>query len=210
MATTINITRKGGVVTFETVSIPTFELVIWANQDPQAAHWPELLPLPILQILSLNQIGPYPSPNSSAVALTNPGTPPTNPPNLAFQLTYTCKIHPNERGVINVFNPFQAAGTTTLPSVTKGTTINQPVATGGMSPYNITEQAYQVTTPQGTVIQSGSGSSGPGLALTPSPSNAGINVTGAPSVSGTYTFAFNATDGMGLNVQQSQFTMVVT
>lgn len=204
MPTIININRNGSTVTYETVSVITADLVVWKNNDPLDAHWPSLSP---------NTLGPAPSPNSSFVPLVNPGgTPPANPPNLAFQVVYT----DNEpkfgglQGIINVFNPFQASATA-LPAQKVNTPIATPipVAQGGMSPYNVTGELFQVTNAQGTIVSSGSGP-GPGLALKGTTNNAGVVLTGAPTLVGTYTFTFNATDGMGLNVQQNQFTMVVT
>jgi hypothetical protein len=213
MATLINITRSGNTVTFDPVSVVPSELVVWVNQDPKQAHWPSLSP---------NQIGPAPSKNSSAVPLTNPGgTPPASPPNLAFQVKYTCTLlgHQNEAGIINVFNQFQAgipaAGgkvTFALPAATTGLQIKpQVVAAGGMSPYTINSQQYQVTDATGNIVSGPGSGPGPGLTLTPDPkNNGGISISGMPSVSGTYTFTFDATDGMGINVQQSQFTMAVS
>ena len=53
----IHITRDArGPVTFETVSIDPTENVFFTNMDPQSAHWPTLI---------LNQLGKWPSPNSS-------------------------------------------------------------------------------------------------------------------------------------------------
>jgi hypothetical protein len=209
MPTIININRNGSSVTYETVSVMTADLVVWKNNDTQDAHWPSLLP---------NPLGPSPSPNSSAVALVNPGgTPPTDPPNLAFQLVYN-DYEPNYKtvkGIINVFNPFQSAATS-LPAQKVNTPIAAPIAVtqGGMSPYSITGELYQVTV-QNAIVSQGSGP-GPGLTLQeadkidPAKKNVGVVLTGTPAMTGTYTFTFNATDGMGLNVQQNQFTMVVS
>jgi hypothetical protein len=203
MATLIHINRDSKGVTYQTVSVITSELVVWVNNDTLDAHWPSLSP---------NPIGPAPSPNSSAVPLVNPGgAPPATPPNLAFQVKYTDKEpkYSTLTGLINVFNPFQA-GTLKLPAASVNQAIQpQTVATGGVSPYSITGQLFQVANSSGAIIASGSGP-GPGLTLTATTNNAGITVTGTPTLAGTYTFTFNATDGMGLNVQQSQFTMVVS
>ncbi len=202
MAKLIEITRDASGVTFETVSIPKSELVFWSNQDPKEPHWPSL---------TSNQLGPAPSPNSSKTPVSQPSPPNPLEPNALFSVVYTCKIdkHEKEKGTINVFDDFQA-GATALPAATKGTAIApQAVAKGGKSPYTLTEVIFQVTNAQGQVIQSGSGP-GPGLSLVASSDNSGITVTGTPSVAGAYTFTFNATDGMGLNVQQNQCTMAVS
>jgi hypothetical protein len=200
MAKQIKITRGGSTVTFETVSITPSELIFWTNEDTQAPHWPSL---------TTNQLGAAPSPNSSATPVTVSPNPIVSPP---LVITYSCKIggHGSEQGIVNVFNEFQAASSTALQSVKRGTSTVQTVATGGKSPYSIDGQQFEVTNAQGQVIASGSGP-GPGLTLGPIPTaNSGIQVSGAPQVVGTYTFTFNATDAMGLNVQQSQFTLVVT
>lgn len=193
----IKITRSYDTVTFETVNIDVTENVFFTNLDPKEAHWPTL---------ATNQVGPYPSPNSSDCTVTPPAvlTPPAN------QVTYTCKIegHQNEKGIINVFAVL-AAGSTTLSPATKGSQITeQQVVVGGMSPYTISDQLFEITDSQGNVIQSGSGV-GPGLQLNPKPNSAGITVTGTPTVSGTYNFTFTVNDAMGKNLQQVQYSMKV-
>jgi hypothetical protein len=138
-------------------------------------------------------------------------TPPNN------QVTYGCQIegHGAEKGIINVYAPLAAwvndpAGAVTkLKSATKGQPIaEQPVVTGGMSPYSISGQQFQVTDQNGNVIKSGSGI-GPGLQLKALPNSGGINVSGTPTMSGTYNFTFTVDDGMGKNLQQTQYVMVV-
>ena len=188
----INITRNQGIVTFETVSIDATENVFFTNLDPQAAHWPTI---------SDNQIGPAPSPNSSQCTVPLPTG---NPP---FQVTYTCKIqgHGSEKGLINVFAQL-AAGTTTLaPAITGQPIAKQQVVVGGMSPYTISGQLFQIT---GRNNQSGAGI-GPGLQLNATTDNTGIWVTGTPTVSGTYNFTFTVNDAMGRNLQQVQYSMRV-
>jgi hypothetical protein len=201
----INIKRDGtGKVTFDTVSIDTTENVFFTNLDPQSAHWPTL---------ATNQVGAAPSPNSSQCTVPTPAK--LNPPD--NQVSYGCQIkgHGNERGIINVFAPLAAvensppASVTTLAPATKGKAIAaQPVVTGGMSPYAISGQLFQVTDQNGKVIKSGSGV-GPGLTLNASTDSSGISVTGTPTMSGTYNFTFTVNDGMGKNLQQSQYVMVV-
>ncbi len=212
MSTLINIRRNGTQVIFEPASVTVSELVIWKNEDPQEPHQPSLI---------TNQLGAAPSPNSSLTPLTNPGgTPPPSPPNLAFQISYTCLIPGHtETGTINVFNEFQAgvmvngkftAGAGALQAATKNQPIpSQVVAQGGMSKYTISGELFEITDANGNIIQSGSGP-GPGLQLQGTTNNGGITVSGTPTVSGTYTFTFSATDGMGLNIQQNQYTMQVS
>ncbi|HYP00085.1 MAG TPA: putative Ig domain-containing protein [Pyrinomonadaceae bacterium] len=193
----INITRdSSGNVTFETVSIDVTENVFFTNQDPDEAHWPTL---------ATNQLGTYPSPNSSQCTVPTPDnlTPPNN------QVTYGCQLHDNEQGIINVFAQL-AAATTDLAQATKGKPITrQQVVEGGMSPYAISGQIYQVTDSNGNVIKSGTGSIGPGLSLSASTNSDGIWVSGTPTMSGTYNFTFTVNDAMGRNLQQVQYSMVV-
>lgn len=193
----IHITRdSSGKVQFETVSIDVTENVFFTNQDPQAAHWPYVE-------FCTNQVGPAPSPNSSQCTVPQPNSPP-------YQVNYQCRIagHENEQGLINVF-ALLAAGTTTLPPATKGTPITkQQVVVGGMSPYAISGQQFQIKDVNNNVIQSGSGI-GPGLQLTATTDNTGIWVTGSPTVLGTYNFTFVVDDAMGGNLQQVQYSMKV-
>jgi hypothetical protein len=179
-------------VTFPTVSIDTSDTVFFTNKDNQAAHWPSI---------AGNQVGAAPSPNSSECIVPY-GTPPS-------VVAYTCKLHAGEKGTINVF-AILSAGTTSLADATVNTPIApQQVVQGGMCPYAVSEQLFQITNPSGGIIQSGSGSIGPGLVLTPSTSNNGISVSGTPTVAGTYQFTFTVNDGMGKNLQQVQYTLKV-
>jgi hypothetical protein len=77
-----------------------------------------------------------------------------------------------------------------------------------MSPYAISGQQFQVTDSNGNIIKSGSGI-GPGLKLNASTNSSGITVSGTPTMSGTYNFTFTVNDGMGKNLQQTQYVMVV-
>lgn len=191
----IHITRdSSGKVNFETVSIDVTETFFFTNLDTQQPHWPTL---------ATNQVGQAPSANSSACTPIA-GTPP-------FEMPYTCQIpgHENESGLINVFAELAAAANTTLAPATKGTAIQpQQVVVGGMSPYAISGELFQITDSNNNVIQSGSGI-GPGLQLNASTDNTGISVTGTPTVSGTYNFTFTVNDAMGKNLQQVQYTMIV-
>jgi hypothetical protein len=190
----IHITRSStGTVTFETVSIDNTETVFFTNEDATQPHWPSI---------ASNQLGPAPSPNSSQCTI---------PAGTVGEYKYRCKIdgHGSESGVINVFARL-AAGTTTLPQATKGNPIaSAQVVVGGLSPYTITGQLFQVTDNSGKVIQSGSDSIGPGLQLNPSNNNSGITATGTPTLSGTYNFTFTVDDGAGRNLQQVQYSMKV-
>ena len=194
----IHIKRDGGNVTFETVSIDVTENVFFTNLDPQEAHWPTL---------ATNQLGAAPSPNSSQCTVPTPAD--LNPPNNV--VSYGCQIkgHGNEKGVINVFAQLAAADDTTLADATKGQPITeQQVVVGGMSPYAITGQLFQVTDAGGNVIKSGSGI-GPNLQLNATTDSNGIWVTGTPTLSGTYNSTFTVNDAMGKNLQQVQYSMKV-
>lgn len=192
----INITRDSkGNVTFEEVSIDVTENVFFTNLDTQAAHWPYLA-------FCDNQIGPAPSPNSSQCTVVQ------QPP--IFQFLYGCKLHDNERGIINVYPQLAAVNQVLTPA-----SVNQPlkpvqVVSGGKSPYTITGQLFQVTDSGGKVIDSGSGI-GPGLQLNPDQQKSGgITVSGTPTLVGTYQFTFTVNDGMGGNLQQAQYSLKVS
>jgi len=213
----IHITRdSNGKVTFETVSVDVTDNVFFTNLDPQQAHWPYWDPNATSPDFCDNQIGAAPSPNSSQCTVrvpqvTNPTPPPPTvnqtPP---YPLTYKCKLHQGEQGIINVFAQL-AAGTTTLPQVSVNTPFAAPVqvVVGGKSPYTVTGQQFQVTDSTGNVIKSGQGSIGPGLLLNASTGNQGITVAGIPSLVGTYQFTFTVNDAMGKNLQQVQYSMKV-
>jgi len=191
----IKITRdKNNNVQFETVSVDNTENVFFLNLDTLAPHWPTI---------ASNQMGPSPSAPSSQCQ--------PDPTGKLTQVTYTCKIagHTNEKGTINIFAQL-AAGTTTLNPAVRGKPIaKQQVVLGGQSPYEISGQLFEITGPGGGVIKSGSGI-GPGLVLTPTTNNTGVFVSGTPTVSGIYNFTFTVDDAMNENLQQVQYSMVVT
>lgn len=203
----IQITRDGsGNVKFQPVSIDNTENVFFSNLDTQAAHWPATSPTPQpfspTQPFTSNELGKSPSPNSSQCVV-----PP--PPKGTTQVVYGCKIkgHEQERGIINVFPPLAAQ--TKLVNATKGTPMpEQQVVTGGMSPYTLTGKLFQVTDGSGNVLQSGDGV-GPGLQLNAKTDNTGVWVAGMPTLSGTYNFTFTVDDGMGRNLQQVQYALIV-
>jgi hypothetical protein len=195
----IRITRdSSNNVQFETVSVDNTENVFFINLDSLEPHWPTI---------ASNQLGPSPSaPSSQCQPYPN-----LDPADCPIQVTYQCQIvgHTNEQGIINIFAQL-AAGTTTLSPAVSGQPIaKQQVVVGGLSPYQISGQLFEITGPGGVVLQSGSGI-GPGLQLTPSTNNSGVSVSGTPTVSGTYNFTFTVDDAMEENLQQVQYTMVVT
>jgi hypothetical protein len=204
MLTSITIKRVSGTVIFETVSINNTDLVFFTNldTDPDPAksiHWPEICD---------EEIDPSSSPPNSSKCLV-PAPVDLNPPNNQF--VYKCRKvgHAQEQGTINVFAAL-APNNVKLAPATKGQSIKeQQVVKGGKSPYDISGEQFQVTDNNNNVIASGSGI-GPELKLNPDQTNSrGITVTGKPMLSGTYKFTFTVDDGMGGNLQQVQYSMVV-
>lgn len=181
MPTQINIKRVNGKVVFEEASLTQSGSVFWVNQDPNEPHWP-------VWKISLNQLGPYPSPPSSAFPAY-----PQAPPMTIF---YGCAIagHEAEQGQINVYNDF-APDASPLPDATLQQPYNTTVATGGMSPYNVGAVAGQVP---------------PGLTLAGASNNGGITLSGTPTQAGTYTFTLlGATDNLQNSIAQQAFTITV-
>ena len=173
--------------------------MFFTNEDPIEAHWPTIY---------------HKSTRSSPIAELEPMHGFRNTPNTLRPLSYTygCQIagHGSEKGIINVFAPL-AAGTTTLPPATVGKPINPvQVVVGGMSPYQISGQLFQITDSDGNIIQQGSGASDQGYSLKPSTNNSGVTVTGTPTQVGTYKFTFTVNDAAGRNLQQVQYSMNVS
>lgn len=182
----IRITRDaGGSVSFETVAVDTTETVFFINLDPLDEHFP---------IIAANKLGKAPSaPSSQCHPLKS----------------YGCNLHPGEQGIIQIFPPLAPSNNTKLSNATDGQPISQQqVVKGGMSPYQISGEVFEVVDAASNVIQSGSGI-GPGLQLVPTADNKGIFVEGTPTVSGTYQFTFVVDDGMGKNLQQIPYSMLV-
>jgi hypothetical protein len=163
--------------------------VFFINLDKEDSHHPTLIS---------NPLGPAPSFSSNQVQFT---------PDVKV-VDYHCKIpgHEKETGTINIVDELAATNTTLKPAVSGQPIAAQKVVKGGMSPYVITDEFFEVSG-AGGVIDSGSGI-GPGLQLTTD--DTGVFVVGAPTLSGTYTFRFTVDDGMGTNLQQTQYKMVVT
>jgi hypothetical protein len=101
-----------------------------------------------------------------------------------------------------------AAGTTTLPQATVNSAIAPAqVVVGGVAPYQISGQQFQIVDSGNNIIQQGSNSIGPGMSLTPGEN--GIWASGTPTVVGTYNFTFTVNDSEARNLQQVQYSMSV-
>lgn len=208
-----------GNVTFDTVSIDNSENVIFTNKDTQSEHWPTL---------ATNKLGKAPSANSSQCPVPPPqvpATPPTSPPstvpqNPPYSVSYGCQIagHQNEKGIINVFAQLAAVSDPKqkpppppiILTATKGTPMAaQQVVSGGMPPYSITGLIVNNNNVPGS-------STGPGQSLPLAPGvqlsqdKNGISVSGTPTQSGTYNFTFTVNDSMGRNLQQVQYSLIVS
>lgn len=193
----IHITRQHGQVVFEDVSVDTSETVFFTNLDTETAHWPAI---------ATNKLGPAPSPNSSECAVPVPSNNPSPP----YDVSYACKLHAGETGVIHVFNQL-AAGTTAFNGVVGQPLQPQLVVTGGKSPYTISGEVFQIVDNHGQIIHpQEQGSIGPGLQLQPQPNSGGIKLSGTPAVAGTYQFTFVVDDAMGRNLQQVQYSLQVS
>jgi hypothetical protein len=191
----ILITRDdSGNVQFETVTIVDTDNVFFLNLDTEDSHQPS--------IMDPNEIvGPAPSlPSSQCIP----------------EPTYTCLIpgHGNESGDINIVSALAPVNATALNVVELKAAIRgqpitrQQVMAGGKSPYSISDQFFEITDSNDTVIQKGP-SVGPGLQVSGTPDDDGVWVSGTPTVSGTYTFSFSVSDAAGTNVQQVQYRMLV-
>jgi len=173
----ININRVAGKVVFDFVSVTQNDSVFWTNNDPQEAHWP-------VWKMSLNKLGPAPSPNSSFC--------PAYPQAVPTTMVYGCAIHDNEQGSFDVYATF-APGST--PAATVGTVYTANVATGGMSPYTVGQVAGQLP---------------PGLSLAGTPNNRGITLSGTPKEVGTFTFTLvQASDNLQNVISQVPFKVTV-
>jgi len=167
---TINIS-PGGV--FATANIVQADTVVWKNNDNKA-H--------------------FPVPNCTGLLVKPQGV--TNPmqPNAPWQgflpqaIGYGCAIpgHESESGVINVYNNFLPVA----PPVDLSTATTAPIATGGGSPYKMTnDPKYPYLTLQETA---------------PAGSSAGvsISVSSPPAGVTTIQYQLNVTDVSGTTINQ--------
>lgn len=199
----IFIRRTGNAVTFDTVNIDITQNVFFTNLDPDAPHWPAINPNGANPDFCDDELLSAPSENSSQCNVPKPAKGTT-------QVKYGCRIqgHSNEHGIINVF-PILAAADPTNLTATRGQAMNQPVVEGGMSPYTITglivngaDVPGSSTGPEQTLPI------GPGVKLVQDAS--GISVVGTPTEATTYNFTFTVDDSMGLNLQQTQYSLTVS
>jgi hypothetical protein len=170
---------------FATVKVLQNDQVIWTNNDNKT-HWP------VPNCTGL-KVAPQAVSNATQVL------PPTAAPTLPMAIWYGCAIegHESESGTINVFNNFVvAASPLTLSSASLNTPV--PAATGGASPYNITQDpsvdyiTAAETAPQG-------GSVGVSIALTKAP----------PAGTKSVQYQLTATDATGSPIN-STITVNIT
>lgn len=183
----IRITRGGdGTVSFETVSVDTSETVFFLNLDERAEHWPTI---------AANRLGAAPSAPSSQCDPVP---------------YYGCRIpgHESESGTIHISRPLAGVNLNLAAAIRGQAIARQLVVRGGLPPYRISGRLFEVIGPDGAVIDSGAGI-GPGLELIPRTDNTGVEVSGIPTLAGTYKFTFTVDDAIGGNLQQGQYTMVV-
>jgi len=195
----IHITRDGKNVTFETVNIDTTENVFFTNMDPKQPHKPS-----ILKLGPDEQLGTYPSPNSSQVPVPAPAVKNPKPPPL-YVVPYTCEIPEHkETGTINVYAPLAAVANTALKAI-KGKATRQLLVSGGMPFYKITG-----------VIVNNKNLPDPDLGAPIGNDFAlvydtrGIWIQGNGTQVETYNFTFTVDDSMGRNLQQVQYSLTVT
>lgn len=199
----IFIRRTGDSVTFDEVNIDISQNVFFTNLDPDASHWPAIDPNGANPDFCDDELLSAPSDNSSQCNVPEPAQGTT-------KVTYGCRIkgHSNEHGIINVF-PLLAAVSNTALKATRGQATNQRVVTGGMPTYKIT----QLIVNGADVPGSSTGPNeklpiGPGIELVQDAN--GISVVGTPTEVKTYSFTFTVDDSMGLNLQQTQYSLTVS
>jgi hypothetical protein len=202
----INIIRDDSGVTFRTVNIDNTENVFFTNLDPMEPHKPS-----ILQLAPNEQLGAYPSPNSSQIPVPAPAVKNPNPPPL-YVVSYTCEIpdtkdtkHTNEKGFINVYAPLAAVANTALKAI-KGKFTRQQLVSGGMPFYKITGLIVNdKNIPDPTGLTSPIGDD---FALVQD--TQGIWVQGTGAQVETYDLTFTVDDSMDRNLQQVQYSLTVT
>jgi hypothetical protein len=160
---TIDISAAGA---FATVDVAQSDTVVWKNNDSKT-HFP----VPNCTGLQVQPQG-----------VTN-GMQPAAPWALPMAITYGCAMpgHQSESGTINVYNDFVAA----TPPVDLSTTNNAPIATGGKSPYQMTDDP---TYPYLTLQETAPAGSSTGVSITVSSPPAGVT---------TVNYQLDVTDAMG-------------
>ena len=158
---------SGGV--FAAADVVQADTVVWKNNDSKT-HFP----VPNCTGLLVQPQG-----------VTN-GMQPAAPWALPMAITYGCAMpgHQSESGTINVYNNFVAA----TPPVNLSTASTAPIATGGKSPYKMTnDPKYPYLTLQETA---------------PAGSSAGVSITVSSRPAGvtTVNYQLNVTDALGTNI----------
>jgi hypothetical protein len=195
----IFIRRTGNAVTFDTVNIDPTENVFFTNLDPDQSHWPAFNPKGENPDFCDDEIFPAPSDNSSQCIV----------PENQTKVTYGCRIagHDDEQGVINVFDPL-AADVTTIKTTTIQPT-RQRVVKGGMAPYKVSSLIVDGDDVPGTSTRPGEPLPiGGGLQLDQDAD--GVSVVGMATQSGTFKFTFTVDDSMGRNLQQIQYSLIIS
>jgi len=203
----IHITRDDpDHATFEPVNIDNTENVFFTNMDPDDPHKPS-----ILNLSDNEQLGAFPSPNSSQIPVPPPAKKHPTPPPL-YTVPYTCEIpdtkdtkHTKEKGLINVYAPLAAPKITALTAV-KGKATRQLLVSGGMPVYKITGLIVNnKNIPDPTGLTSPIGTD---FAMVQD--TQGIWIQGNGTQVETYNFTFTVDDAMGRNLQQVQYSLTVT
>lgn len=194
-AVPIHIRRTDGGVTFETVDVAQGDTVYWVNDDTQE-HWP----VPNCTGLC---VAPGQSSNGAQLAtgnaprspFTNPALTTTGPSPLPMGLTYGCAIpgHENESGTFNIYDNLALVEVETGVAPPTVTTIGIPVivATGGKSPYTITQDPAH---PELTLAEQPPAGSSAGVA---------VSLNQATKVSGTVALQVKVTDALNKTLDQS-------
>lgn len=208
----ITIIRDGSKVTFKTVNIDTTENVFFTNMDPKQPHKPS-----ILKLGPNEQLGSFPSANSSQVPVpvpyvTNPNPPPPTIAQTPYQFEYTCEMpepeHKTEKGFINVYAQLAAPKITALTAV-KGKATRQLLVSGGMPFYKITDLIVNnKNIPGPSVGDALTLPIGSDFALVQD--TQGIWIQGTGIQVETYNFTFTVDDSMGRNLRQVQYSLTVT
>ena len=105
------------------------------------------------------------------------------------KIQYTCALHPTEIGILNVFGDFALA----KAPYSGAARTNIQITVGGKSPYDTS----------GTVLPAG-------VTLAEKVPGSCNGFGAVATAAGTYTFTLNATDGLGVAIQQQLISVTVS